>query len=131
MFNTFTGKDMLIERIRALPAGTVIPKPEATADFKIKGWGRRRGEAALIYRIPNHRSPDKILAKGITVTEFERAYAELEASGRFTRSWFNSNLSSAADEGGCNYTTIGGVFDLLGLAKYGARGEYTAVAVEL
>lgn len=121
---------MLIQRVRALHTGTVIPKPEATADFRIKGWGRRRGEAALIYRIPNHRSPEKRLEKGITVTEFERAYAELESSGQFTRSWFNSNLHAAAKEGGCNYTTIGGVFSLIGVAKYGARGEYIFVGIK-
>lgn len=122
---------MLIERVRALQAGTVIPKPEATADFRIKGWGRRRGEAALIYRIPNHRSPEKRLEKGITVTEFARAYEELELSAQFTRSWFNLNLPAAANEGGCNYTTIGGVFILLGLAKYGARGEYTFTGIKI
>jgi hypothetical protein len=125
------GESMLIQRIKALQDGTVIPKPEATADFRIKGWGRRRGEAALIYRIPNHRSPDSCLEKGITVTEFERAYAELQASGQLTRTWFNSNLPAAAKEGGCNYTTIGGVFNLIGVAQYGARGKYNFVSIQM
>lgn len=116
---------MILQRIRSLQEGTVIPKPEATADFKIKGWGTRRGEPALIYRIPNHRSPSKKLEKGISESEFTRAYQELETTGQFTRSWFNSNLHAAATEGGCNYTTIGGIFCLLGVAQYGARGEYT------
>jgi hypothetical protein len=116
---------MIIQKIRELRPGTIIPKPEAIADFQIKGWGIRRGEAALIYRIPNHRSPDKRLEKGVTVSEFELAYAELQISGKFTRNWFNSNLHAAAIEGGCNYTTIGGIFCLLGVANYGTRGEYT------
>jgi hypothetical protein len=118
---------MILQRIRGLQAGTVIPKPEAIADFFLKGWGTRRLESALTYRIPNHRSPSKRLEKGITVSDFKRAYAELATSGLFTRSWFNSNLKSAAAEGGCNYTTIGGIFCLLGVAQYSARGEYTFV----
>lgn len=118
---------MLIERVRALQAGAVIPKPEATADFRLKGWGRRRGGGALIYRIPDQRSAETRLEKRITVTEFARAYEELELSGQFTRSWFNLNLPAAANEGGCNYTTFGGVFSFLGLAKDGALGEYTFI----
>ena len=67
---------MIVERIRGtvLP-GTLIPKPEATADFVIKAWGRRRGERALVYYIPNHKDPLKPHEKGITETEFTRALA--------------------------------------------------------
>jgi hypothetical protein len=115
---------MLIENIRSLQPGTIIPKPEATATFKIKGWGERRGESALIYWIPNHKNPSKPLAKGVTVSEFERAHAEIIATGQFTRAWFKFNLSTCANEGGCNFTTIGGVFELLGLARYASRGTY-------
>jgi hypothetical protein len=58
---------MITENIRKSVCGEqVIPKPEAEADFVVKGWGRRRGEAALIYRIPNHRAPSKPYEKGIT-----------------------------------------------------------------
>lgn len=116
----------LIDQIRCLRPGTVIPKPEATADFKIKGWGSRRGESALIYRIPNHRSPGKLLEKGITISEFQRAHAEILANGKFTRAWFNAALGRCAREGGCNFTTIGGVFELLGVAHYVDRGTYAS-----
>ena len=115
---------MLIENIHSLEPGTIIPKPEATAAFKIKGWGERRGEPALIYWIPNHKNPNKPLAKGVTVSEFERAHAEIIATGQFTRAWFNFNLGLCAKEGGCNFTTIGGIFELLGLARYASRGTY-------
>lgn len=117
---------MLIEKIRSLQQGTVIPKPEATADFTIKGWATRRGEQALVYRIPNHKSPENILVKGVTISEFECAYAEIQSSGQFTRSWFNANLSRCAKEGGCNFTTIGGIFELLGLARH-VRGAYVRI----
>lgn len=116
---------MVIEMIRArVPPGTQIPKPQAKAGFFVKGWGTRRGEDALIYTIPNHKSPTEPKEKGITVSEFEKAFAQLKSSGHLTRSWFNSELSRCADEGDCNFTTIGGVFELLGLARYASRGVY-------
>lgn len=117
---------MLIEGIKLLKQGTVIPKPDATAEFKIKGWGVRRGEQALIYSIPNHRSPTKNLEKGITVSEFELCYVEIMSSKLLTRAWFNSNLSRCAKEGSCNFTTIGGILQLLGLAQYAGRGSYVS-----
>lgn len=115
---------MLIHKIRSIQQGTIIPKPQATADFKIKGWGIRRGEPALIYWIPNHRHPASPLEKGITISEFERAHAEMISSSKFTRAWFNVALSRCAREGACNFTTIGGIFELLGLARYVSRGLY-------
>jgi hypothetical protein len=116
---------MIANRIRrSISSGTVIPKPEATADFVVKAWGQRRGEPALIYCIPNHQEPGKPYQKGVTESEIERAFAELRSSGEFTRAWFNNHLVKCAKEGGCNYTTIGGLFELLGEARYSSRGVY-------
>ena len=116
---------MIVERIRkSISSGIVIPKPEAQGDFVVKAWGRRRGESALVYSIPNHGSPRKPHEKGITESEFERAFEELRSSGELTRSWFNENLPACAKEGSCNYTTIGGIFQLLGEAAYATRGVY-------
>ena len=116
---------MIFDRIvKNAPPGTVIPKPAAKAEFKVKGTGRRRGERALIYTIPNHKTPTKPYQKGITVTEFEQAYRQLVTSDRFTRDWFNRNLAACSKEGGCNYTTIGGLFVLLGEAEYAGPGLY-------
>lgn len=116
---------MIVERIKdAISFGTVIPKPEAKADFLVKGWGKRRGEPALIYLIPNHSDASKPHQKGITESEFEKAFSELLSSGAFTRHWFNQHLSNCAKEGACNFTTIGGIFDLLGEAVYLGRGAY-------
>ena len=116
---------MLIDKIRSLEFGSVIPKPAATADFKIKCWGKRRGEIALIYFIPNHKSPSKPLSKGITISEFQHAYDEITKNGKLTRAWFNSFLPACAKEGGCNFTSIGGIFVLLGIAKYEGHGVYS------
>ncbi|HHF3171029.1 TPA: hypothetical protein ACPJ1O_004410 [Vibrio diabolicus] len=94
----------------AKEVGRVIPKPEAKADFVIKGIGRRRGEEALIYRIPSHSEKAPFYEKGVTLSEFQLAYSHLRESGYLTRTWFNKNLSACAKEGACNFTTIGGVF---------------------
>ena len=83
---------MIIDRIRTnIKPGTVIPKPEATADFTVKGWGRRRSKDALIYRIPNHSNPSKPSEKGrqprsspLPMTSLERL-AALLASGSTMR----------------------------------------------
>ncbi|WP_104398967.1 hypothetical protein [Vibrio penaeicida] len=108
----------------ALETGRVIPKPEAKADFLIKGVGKRRGEDALIYRIPSHSKKAPFYEKGVTFFEFNLAYDQLLETGQFTREWFNENLAACAKEGACNFTTIGGVFSLLGEAKYAYKATY-------
>jgi len=103
--------------------GTVIPKPEAKSD-RTKRRGKRRGRPAIIYTIPNQRNADRPFEKGVNDLELQRAYDELLASGQFTRQWFNENLPLCRDEGGCNFTTIGGLFTLLGEAYYARPGTY-------
>lgn len=112
---------------RTVATGTVIPKPEARGEFIVKGWGTRRGERALIYTIPNHKIPTKPYEKGITVTEWAQAFDRLTAAGDFSRQWFKRAMPACADEGGCNFTTIGGIFELLGYATYADRGVYRRV----
>ncbi len=119
---------MIADRIRqSLLPGTIIPKPEAKDNFVVKTWGKRRGEPALVYFIPNHLNPTKPYEKGITESEFEKSFAQLQKSGEFTRDWFNKFLHACAKEGDCNYTTIGGIFELLGEAKYSSRGVYESL----
>ena len=114
----------IVERIRAeVPPGTAIPKPY-TGDYLTKGWGRRRGRPALVYRIPNLRDPKHPHEKGTTDSEFTLAYDQLNDTGTLTREWFNRNLWGCAQEGSCNFTTIGGVFELLGEASWAERGVY-------
>jgi hypothetical protein len=108
----------------AARTGLPIPKPEAKADFTIKCIGRRRCEEALIYRIPSHTEKSSFYEKGVTLKESEQAFKQLSTTGYFTRSWFNKDMSNCAKEGGCNFTTIGGVFILLGHAQYSERGIY-------
>ena len=116
---------MIIERIRnQISSGTEIPKPNPKGKFVVKGWGRRRGAEALVYFIPNHSNPSKPYEKGITVPEFEAAHEQLQTSGELTRQWFDQHLSACAREGSCNFTTVGGIFELLGDAHYIGNGIY-------
>ena len=120
---------MIEDQIRNLglnAVGRVIPKPEAKALSHIKGLGIRRGQEALIYTIPSHSKKSKHYVKGITLSEFNKAYSELLKSGSITKKWFNSKLPECAKEGSCNFTSIGGVFEILDLAKYAERGKYVA-----
>jgi len=116
--------DSILQLLKSISPGTVIPKPEAIHEFTVKGWGSRQGEAALIYFIPNHSDPRNPYQKGITTVEWELAHRQLLDTGEFTRSWFNDHLPRCSKEGGCNFTTIGGIFSLLNIATYKAKGVY-------
>jgi hypothetical protein len=111
-------KTILAEIERKITPGTIIPKPQARADFIVKGWGVRRRERALIYTIPNHKTPAKPYQKGITLSEWVQAFEHLTDVGHFSRAWFERSMPACAKEGGCNFTTIGGVFELLGYSPY-------------
>jgi len=118
----------IIERLKAeIPPGTRIPKPETDNPYRVKGWGRRRGEPALIYFIPNGNNPSKPYEKGVTLSEWKLACERLETTGELCSSWFTSELPGCSGEGSCNFTTIGGVFVLLGLAARAERGLYLRV----
>jgi hypothetical protein len=115
----------ILESLAVDRPGTEIPKPHAKKPFTIKGLGTRRGEKALIYRIPSHSLKSKHYEKGITISEFSNAHNELVSSKEFSRQWFNKNMQLCAKEGACNFTTIGGLFEILGYAEYLERGLYT------
>lgn len=116
---------MIIDRIRdEINSGDVIPKPSGAKKFLVKGWEERRGSQALIYTIPNRKIQEDSYQKNITMEEFETSYRQLEENGQFTRKWFNLNVSGCAKQGPCNFTTIGGIFELLSLAQYSGRGVY-------
>lgn len=122
---------MIVCEIRnAILPGTIIPRPLSKKAFVIKTWGHRRGERALIYFIPNNRDNNRPYEKGIAESEFEQAYRELMKRGRFTHSWFNENLRRCAKEGPCNFTLIGGVFEILKLSKYVKKGIYERCSVQ-
>lgn len=122
---------MVIDRILAeLPAGTRIPKPAATAEFTLKGEGTAYGERAVVYTIPSHKHPSRPSVKGITAAQLEKAFRELQRAGELTRTWWNAHGRLSAAEGGCNFTTVGGLLVLLGEAEYVKRGVYRRGSVK-
>lgn len=119
-------KMMVIDRVfKIAPPGTVIPKPFATGQFRVVRMGKRRSERALIYSIPNRKTPRRPYEKGVTVSEFNKAYDQLITAGQLTRRWFKKNVPACETEGPCNFTTVGGLFILLGKAMYTTRGVYS------
>ena len=110
--------DILVKILTIATPGLDIPKPSARGAHKIKGWGRRRNERALIYKIPNHSKPSSPHEKGVTESEWEQAFGHLMSTSEFSRTWFVTNMVACNKEGSCNFTTIGGIFELLGYAKH-------------
>jgi hypothetical protein len=117
----------IVKEVERLRPGTIIPKPDAKGDFLVKRWGgARRGEPALIYTIPNWNKPDRPYEKCITASEWKSAFDRSMSAGAFSRQWFDVFMPECAREGGCNFTTIGGIFELLGYAVH-ETGEYRKV----
>ena len=116
---------MIIQRIKwDIRPGTIIPRPQSAREYRVVGWGQSRGEDALVYSIPTLLSGGKASKKRIKISDFKAAYDVLVKTGEFTYGWFKDNLPDCAKDGSCNFTTIGGIFELLGEAQYGHRGAY-------
>jgi len=112
---------MIFQQVRSIAKrGALLPG----TNYTVKGLGKRRGQTALVYRIPNNTGSGTHYEKGVTESELERAYEQLVGTGAFTRKWFNANLSACAKDGPCNFIAIGKTFVLLGVAVSG-RGTYT------
>ncbi|MGB6129032.1 MAG: hypothetical protein WBG30_09800 [Psychrilyobacter sp.] len=97
--------------------GMIIPKPYTEKQI-IKGLGKRRGKEPLIYKIPSRTVKNKYYEKGINCDEFNFSFSLLKQKKYFDRKTFNTELPYCSKEGGCNFTTIGGLFELLGVAEY-------------
>lgn len=118
-------KMVVIDRVfKIAPPGTVIPKPFATGQFCVVRKGKHRRARALIYSIPNKKRPRCPYEKGVTASEFKKAYNQLINTGQLTRRWFKKKFPACEAEGSCNFTTVGGLFILLGRAIYATRGVY-------
>lgn len=121
---------MIIEKIKQLKIGTRIPKPNSQEPYIILGWGKSRGERALRYSIPKKQTSKKQNIKRIRASDFEKAYKSLKSGGQFTRNWFEINMPDCAKDGGCNFTTIGGIFELIGVAYYDSPGIYKLLSAK-
>lgn len=133
MTTVFLGESkMILEKLKneintLIITKSLIPKPKTDNEFKILRLGKRRGESAVIYSIPNHKEPSFHYEKGITYSEFLQVLKELSETGYVTRSWFNKNLLECAKEGSCNFTSLCGILELLGYCKYSEKGKYVSL----
>jgi hypothetical protein len=116
--------------LREIKPGTEIPKPAALFPFRFQGKGERRGQRTVVYTIPNHKDPTRPSKKAVTESELDYAHRQLLSAGRLTREWFKKHLPDCAKQG-CNFTTVGGLFVLLGEAEYQERGVYRHVVARV
>ncbi len=108
----------VIDRIvDEIAVGKKIPKPRGNTTFEGVG-ATRSGERSVRYKI-NGTS-----VKSVTESQLDSAFAQLHASGELTRPWFNDAFPVAARQT-CHFTTIGGLFVLLGVAERSQPGVYT------
>lgn len=110
--------------MRRVPEGTPIPKPQGGSSI-VKGFCERRGEPALVYSI--NQKAAKPSNKAVTRSEWVQAFVQLRDTGALTRPWFKAAMPERAERDPCNFTTIGGVFVLLGYAVSSGRGAYRSV----
>jgi hypothetical protein len=119
---------MLIDQIvKRIPVGTGIPKPESKRQFTFQGEVRVATERAIAYAIPSSNKENSVGRKKITASQLEKAYRELCSNGEVTKAWWVKNVTESDNEGGCNFTTFGGLLILLGEAERAGRGKYRRV----
>jgi hypothetical protein len=122
--------ESIILNLQRLPPGTVIPQPEAQAHFTIKGWGNRGGLPALICSSPNRAHPAQPHESGINTVEWKQAYQQLLDTGAFTKKWYAHHMPRCSTESRRSFATIGGLFSLIGLAKYESKGVYRSIVLK-
>jgi len=116
---------MLLSRIKAVAKpGITIPKPYSKGKYIVERWGISREEEALVYSIPKRPATKSQSMKRIRGSDFQAAYKVLNETGLFKSTWFDKYLPQCAKDGRCNFTTIGGIFELIGDAKYIQKGVY-------
>ncbi len=116
---------MILERIRQVAQpGTVIPKPRAKKPYVVVRWGRSRGEDALVYKIPPRSASRHPAEKAVPASAFEAAWKMLMETGQITHKWFARTFPAVEAGGSCNFTTLGGIFVLLGEAVYDGPGVF-------
>jgi len=109
--------EMILNDTNIVVGKTNIPKPQ--------------GKPCIILYI-NKNNENNFLKystgkKTISKAEFIGAYRRLLDNKSFTRQWYNENFQKKAATSPCNFTSIGGIFILLGIAKYKIKGCYELI----
>ncbi len=104
---------VLVSEIKSkLPIGTRIPRPRK--DTVIIDYRYIKGVECLSYRIGSDDEGQ------LTKMDFDIAYSKLMNQSSITRDWFYATRNTKP----CDYTTLGGIFILLGIATYIGKGTY-------
>ena len=101
--------------LRRLKPGACIPKPESRERYQFLGWVRVGGDECFAYSVANKAIPKWWIRDCLT---------ELMQTGELRTKWFRKTFYGSKDLGGCNFTTIGGLFTMAGVARRAARGLY-------
>ena len=105
-------------------AGNPDPETGDRRDVSSEGMGHPawRASAHLLHPQPEGRV--EAAPEGRDCVGLETGMGATGLDGELRTSWFTSALPGCSGEGSCNFTTIGGVFELLGLAVRDGRGAY-------
>jgi hypothetical protein len=107
-----------------LKEGIIIPKPRSKEAYRSLGWKSSRGEEAFIYALPKRPKSKRASTKRIPSSVFKEACRILIEDGAITKAWFTEAFPKLNADGSCNFTTLGGVFQILGFAKWAKPGSY-------
>jgi hypothetical protein len=105
-------------QLKQLPIGTVIPKAESEKEYRITRWFYQDGQEWFSYSIAN---------KSIPISWVRGCFDQIQTTGELRTAWFRNTFYSGKDLGSCNFTTIGGLFVLLGAAERVREGVYSSV----
>jgi hypothetical protein len=101
-----------------------IPKPDKSKPYVVVGLGTKNGKPALEYMIPPKCPDAKPNKKKILRDEWEHACEHIERDGVYTRQTWAERFPTQASSCPCNFTTIGGLLEVAGLARRNALGSY-------
>jgi hypothetical protein len=107
------------DEVKSLKIGTAIPKVEEGKSAKLIEFTKSNGDESFKYSIGENGN-----GKCVLKSEIEESFTILQTSGKFTREWHKEHFPQLESGRPCNFTTIGGIFELLGYAKYASRSEY-------
>lgn len=110
----------ILNRLEEIPPYTAIPLPRS-GEARFVKWSNKQADRAIVYERPNRRNTNRhFYQRRVALSEFHAAYERLRETGEFTREWFQGPRKGASSD----FTVIGGIFELIGVATYAGPGTY-------
>lgn len=101
-----------------------VPKPKSSEVYTLKRIGISRGKKAVVYEIPKKIKSKQFSEKRIPLDVFEAAVHQIKTKGILSKTWFKQTYPDIDADGSCNFTTLGGVLELLKIVIYKQPGYY-------